>query len=742
MKTLLTFFSLLILCSILQLSINAQSSDAVIHPYLQVVLLSASDNEMVNVYATLKEQYPLKDLQLETAFLSKKDRQKEVVRILKNFSYSRQQSVRDYLENAKQQNLVSKIDVLWAANTIVFSAVPSVIYNLAQNFNEIAEIRFDPVYDENQLIDPTDGQQELSSENIMALQPGLTLINVPAVWAAGDSGQGVLVGNLDDGCDWRHPDLVHNIWNNLGEDANGNGVTIIWNGSSWVFDPGDLNGIDDDGNGYVDDVIGWDFWNNDNNVYYSSSSHGTSTSGIVCGDGTNGTQTGVAPKAKILVLRPNGESQYWLAQQYAIDKGVDVITSSLSYKWYFNPQPNYPMFRQMTDVELAAGVVHTNSTSNDGTNLGNAPVPFNISAPGNSPSPWIHSDQTLVGGLSSVIGVGNVDASTDFIVSSSPYGPATWEDIKVNHSSYPYNMPVGYQDYPYETMSGSIGLIKPDISAPGNGTTSTINGTGYGSFSGTSGATPHAGGVSALLLSVNPNLTPADVSMILQTTAIEKGTAGKDNRYGAGRIDAYAAYLLALSMIPVELTSFSASTDQNSVILNWSTATETNNAGFSVERKIPVDERWIEIGFVPGFGTTTEKRSYSFTDNNLATGSYSYRLKQIDYNGTVEYSNEVFAEVGAPEEFSLSQNYPNPFNPVTKIKFTIPDVTLSGVEGSLVTLKVFDVLGNEVATLVNEYKPAGNYEIDFNASELSSGVYYYQLKSGSFISTKKMILLK
>ncbi|HQJ45196.1 MAG TPA: S8 family serine peptidase, partial [Ignavibacteriaceae bacterium] len=465
MKNLLTFFSLLILCSILQLNINAQSSDAVIHPYLQVVLLSASDNEMVNVYATLKEQYPLKVLQLETAFLSKKDRQKEVVRILKNFSYSRQQSVRDYLENAKQQNLVSKIDVLWAANTIVFSAVPSVIYNLAQNFNEIAEIRFDPVYDENQLIDPTNEQQELSSENIMALQPGLTLMNVPAVWAAGDSGQGVLVGNLDDGCDWRHPDLVHNIWNNLGEDANGNGVTIIWNGSSWVFDPGDLNGIDDDGNGYVDDVIGWDFWNNDNNVYYSSSSHGTSTSGIVCGDGTNGTQTGVAPKAKILPLRPNGESQYWLAQQYAIDKGVDVITSSLSYKWYFNPQPNYPMFRQMTDVELAAGVVHTNSTSNDGTNLGNAPVPFNISAPGNSPSPWIHSDQTLVGGLSSVIGVGNVDASTDFIVSSSPYGPATWEDIKVNHSSYPYNMPVGYQDYPYETMSGSIGLIKPDISA-------------------------------------------------------------------------------------------------------------------------------------------------------------------------------------------------------------------------------------------------------------------------------------
>ncbi|KAB2849051.1 MAG: S8 family serine peptidase [Ignavibacterium sp.] len=743
MKNLFTTFFLAAFLLISQTESLGQTSDGIIHPYLQVILLSASDNEMINVYATFKEQYSLKELQQETVFLSKKERQKEVVRILKNFSNQHQQNVRGYLENAKQQSLVSKIDVLWAANTIVFSAVPSVIYNLAKNFNEIAEIRFDPIYDGNQLIDPIDQQQESSSDDVLALQPGLTLINVPAVWAAGDSGQGVLVGNLDDGCDWRHPDLVHNIWNNLGEDANGNGVTIVWNGSSWVFDPGDLNGIDDDGNGYIDDVIGWDFWNNDNNVYYSSSSHGTSTSGIVCGDGTNGTQTGVAPRAKILALRPNGESQYWLAQQYAIDKGVDVITSSLSYKWYFNPQPNYPMFRQMTDVELAAGVVHTNSTSNDGNNLGSAPIPFNISAPGNSPSPWIHPDQTLTGGLSSVIGVGNVNASTDLIVSSSPYGPATWEEIKTNHPSYPYVMPVVYQDYPYETVSGSIGLIKPDISAPGNGTTSTVNGTGYGSFSGTSGATPHAGGTAALLLSVNPNLTPADVSMILQTTSIEKGASGKDNRYGAGRIDAYAAYLLALSMIPVELTSFSASADQNSVILSWSTATETNNAGFSVERKTPVDERWIEIGFVPGFGTTTEVRNYSYTDVNLLSGLYSYRLKQIDYDGSVEYSNDVFAEIGLPETFSLMQNYPNPFNPTTNIKYAI-------VNKQFVTLKVYDVLGNEVVTLVNEYKPAGNYEINFDASELSSGVYYYQLKTGSselnsgqsFIAAKKMLLLK
>ncbi len=555
MKQTLTILSLLSIIFLSSLNIQAQSS--AINPYLQTVLLDAGSQEMIDVYATLKDQYSLDQLREQTALFSKKERQKEVVKVLRAFADEKQLAIRNFLMNAKQQGQVSKIDILWAANTIVFSAVPEVIYYLAENFSEISEIRYSPQIDENLLRDPTEDVQTFyppqSSDNPPPPQIGLTLINAPAVWAAGDSGQGVLVGNLDDGCDWDHPDLVHNIFNNLGEDADNDGHTLEYNGSAWVFDPGDVNNIDDDANGYIDDFIGWDFWNGDNNFYYSSSSHGTSTSGIVCGDGTNGTQTGVAPKAKLLVCRSNGEADYWLAQQYAVAMGVDVITSSLSYKWYFSPQPNYPMFRQMNDFELTSGVVHTNSTSNDGNSTG---IPFNISAPGNTPTGWIHPDQTLVGGISSVIGCGNVTAQTDIIASSSPWGPATWEDLQINHPSYPYPMPLGYQDYPYETMPGSIGLIKPDVSAPGNGTTSTINGTGYGSFSGTSGATPHVGGACALLLSVNPNLTPSEVSMILQTTAVEKGDPGKDNRYGAGRIDVYQAYLLAASMIPVELASF------------------------------------------------------------------------------------------------------------------------------------------------------------------------------------------
>ena len=742
MKKIFTLLCLLSVVLVFTIESKAQSSNSTINPYLQVVLLNAASNEMIDVYATLKDQYSFNDLKQQTGFLPKKEMQQEVVRILREYASVKQQDVRNYLESAKKQNLVSKIDILWAANTIVFSAVPEVIYYLAENFDEIAEIRFDPVFDESMLIDPTEDVQTYfppQPNDNPAPQPGLILINAPAVWAAGDSGQGVLVGNLDDGCDWDHPDLIHNIYNNLGEDADNDGHTLEWNGSAWVFDPGDVNGIDNDGNSYIDDFIGWDFQSGDNNVYNSGSSHGTSTSGIVCGDGTNGTQTGVAPKAKILPLRPNGESQYWLAQQYAVAMGVDIITSSLSYKWYFSPQPNYPMFRQINDVELAAGVVHTNSTSNDGGNFGSAPIPFNISAPGNSPPSWLHPDQTLVGGLSSVIGCGNVNATTDLIVSSSPYGPSTWEDIQANHPSYPYYMPLAYRDYPYETSPGSIGLLKPDVSAPGNGTTSTVNGTGYGGFSGTSGATPHVGGTAALLLSINPNLTPANVSMILQTTAVEKGVPGKDPRYGAGRIDAYQAYLLAVAMIPVELESFTAAANENAVTLNWSTATEKNNSGFSIERKTPLDERWIEVGFVPGFGTTTERKSYSFTDANLSMASYSYRLKQIDFDGTIEYSNEVFAEVGAPTNFALMQNYPNPFNPSTTIEFSIP-------EASNISVEVYNIIGELVARLINQSLDAGYHKINFNASNLPSGTYVYQLKAngqnGTFIGTKKMLLLK
>ena len=202
--------------------------------------------------------------------------------------------------------------------------------------------------------------------------------------------------------------------------------------------------------------------------------------------------------------------------------------------------------------------------------------------------------------------------------------------------------------------------------------------------------------------------------------------------------------------IPVELTSFTSSVNENDVTLNWQTATETNNSGFQVERSKMLEarsEEWENIGFINGNGTTTEPQSYSFVDKDLPAGrqgleagKYQYRLKQIDFDGTFEYSKTIEVEINAPLKFSLEQNYPNPFNPTTTIKFSIPAV---GTRLALsVQLKVYDVLGKEIATLVNEEKPAGSYNIEFNGFNLASGIYYYQLRAGEFVETKKMLLLK
>ena len=204
-------------------------------------------------------------------------------------------------------------------------------------------------------------------------------------------------------------------------------------------------------------------------------------------------------------------------------------------------------------------------------------------------------------------------------------------------------------------------------------------------------------------------------------------------------IDNFEDYLW---WVPVELVSFTTNVHSGEVILNWSTATETNNSGFEIQKKkLGVGSQelreWNAIGFVLGFGTTTEPKSYSFADEDVTTGIYKYRLKQIDFDGSFEYSNEIEVTVDfTPKEFVLHQNYPNPFNPTTIIKFEIPNVgTIRQVV--FTTLKVYDILGNEVATLVNEEKQPGVYETEFNASELTSGIYFYMLQQENLLKRKR-----
>ncbi len=200
--------------------------------------------------------------------------------------------------------------------------------------------------------------------------------------------------------------------------------------------------------------------------------------------------------------------------------------------------------------------------------------------------------------------------------------------------------------------------------------------------------------------------------------------------------DEYAASWIE-TPVSVELVSFKANKEDSKITLSWETETEKNNEAFEIEKSID-NKTYTNIGRVSGNGTTTEKHSYSYVDNTSLGVKLYYRLKQLDFDGNFTYSKTL--EVTAvPIAFNLSQNYPNPFNPSTVITWQSP---IAGRQ----TIKVYNILGNEVATLVDEYKPAGTYKVEFSASSklknLASGVYFYQLKAGNFIQTKKMILMK
>ena len=187
-------------------------------------------------------------------------------------------------------------------------------------------------------------------------------------------------------------------------------------------------------------------------------------------------------------------------------------------------------------------------------------------------------------------------------------------------------------------------------------------------------------------------------------------------------------------IIPVELTSFTATVLNNGVTLSWSTATELNNIGFDIERRSADSKSFEKVGFVKGQGTTTNVSSYTFVDKDVA-GKLFYRLKQVDQNGSFDFSKTIEVDATKLIKFELSQNYPNPFNPTTTITYSIP-------QNSLVSLKVYNVLGSEVAELVNGQVDTGVHKVDFNAVNLSSGVYFYTIKAGTFSETKKLTLMK
>ncbi|HZL98681.1 MAG TPA: S8 family serine peptidase, partial [Planctomycetota bacterium] len=285
------------------------------------------------------------------------------------------------LEQAVADGAASDVRVLWMGNALLFSAQPAVIERLAGL----------PGIDRLQrLVDrPAEAYQDAPAPVPFAPapapppaapatpgpEPNLVQLQAPALWAAGADGSGVLLATLDSGVWWQHPDLVNRVWLN----------------------PGEIDGnlLDDDNNGFVDDVRGWDFVNGSPDVT-NFDGHGTRSAGIAVGDGSGGMRlTGMAPGATLLVCEVNDEDEYWLAQQYCLEAGVDVVTSSYSYKWLNNPRPDYHMHRQLCTMELAAGIVHANSVGNQGSFQLSYPIPFNIATRGSLERPRSQPEATV-----------------------------------------------------------------------------------------------------------------------------------------------------------------------------------------------------------------------------------------------------------------------------------------------------------------------------------------------------------
>ena len=461
------------------------------------IMGDAEAGELIRIVIVMQDQVSPGDLAQASRINNKQLRRAGVISLLKHQARFSQQGLLNQLAAEQKAGEVgARVRPLWIHNAVATQATAEAIGRIAQRA-DVAWISADQLRGSEIFpVEPPDKEPDLGGGSPLggSIECGVNIMRAPEVWNdLGITGEGVVVGIIDSGACLTHPDLANQIWDNVDEIPN--------------------NGIDDDNNGYIDDMVGWDFWGNDNNVG-DSNGHGTHTTGTVAGDGTNGTTTGMAPDVSMMILRISfslsAESMVWEAMQYAVDNEADVITASIGWLHAWNP--DRPMWRTVCENTIAAGTVVIYAAGNEGCSI----PPDEIRTPGDVPA---------------IITVGATDCG-DNLASFSSCGPVTWQNIP------PWN------DCPYPP-----GCLKPTISAPGVSTISTSsNCFGYTSLSGTSMSTPHVAGAVALILQANPALDPAQVKEVLQLTAVDLGAPGDDNRFGAGRVDVMEAVLLALDM--------------------------------------------------------------------------------------------------------------------------------------------------------------------------------------------------
>jgi hypothetical protein len=459
---------------------------------LQDELQLKSDGDLIKISIIMEAQYDQFVLRSKANnYRAKEAKRTFVVNELKYFAQESQREVMSFLNHFVQNNSVSNVTSFWIFNGITCSATREVIEELSY-MDGVLIIGFDREHTcifEDANPRSTDPTREITY-NVLK-------VNANLVWdELGYTGEGVIVGIIDTGVNYNHNDLKTHMW--------------------------------DGGPDYPNH--GWNFSGNNNNPI-DDHSHGTHCAGTVAGDGTSGSQTGMAPDATIMAIKvwnsggSGSATQMCSGFQFGVEHGAHVLSMSGGVGGGGSESERIQFRNTMVNV-LEAGVIASIAAGNEHSGWYYQAVPNQVRVPGNCPPPWLHPDQTTTGGTSSVICVGATDQN-DNIASFSSWGPVTWQSIP------------GYNDYPYNP---GMGLIRPDVCAPGVNIKSCThnNNSGYTLMDGTSMACPCVSGVLALMLSKKIDLTPAEICEILETTALHLSST-KSNTFGSGRINAYDA---------------------------------------------------------------------------------------------------------------------------------------------------------------------------------------------------------
>ena len=593
--------------SICSFSFAQRSTFSKITPDLQEELdKQPSTDKTFSVIITMTDEYDQAQMAHEIQYMKSEERRSYVVDELKRFSKASQSDLLQLLNEGVRSEIVKDVKSFWLFNGISCTTTREMIEALSQR-KDIAVIDLDRV-----VMLPDNEKATEVTEAIRDLPWHVSQVHANDVWAyngaSGYDGTGVVVAIIDTGVNYNHVDLSDHMWNGGDEYPN----------------------------------HGYDFFSKDNDPM-DEYGHGTHCAGITAGDGTSGTQTGIAPNATIMALKVFGgegseasTNDILEAMSFAVEHGADIVNLSLGSAG----ASGNVFYRQAFVNMMNANVVASVAAGNHGQNYDTYSLPANIGSPGNCPSPWHNPDQALSGGQSAAITIGASNRS-DRKTTFSSFGPVTWGNVS------------DYNDYPYaEGSTTETGLIKPDIITPGADIVSCNfqDNSGHVSNKGTSMAAPLASGIMALMLQANPNLTPSQIDQILETTAWPVDfKVKKNNDTGAGRADALAC-IDAIFTNATQPTNLTLETRGGNVMLTW-TASTSAPAGYCIYRDN------VQVG------TTTET---NYTDKQTETGKHVYYVRANDNsNHQSVRSNALVCNIApyatSPDNLSISWDGENAF---------------------------------------------------------------------------------